>query len=86
MSTHARNTTAMRSSPRCGARTRAGAACEAPAVKDKERCRMHGCGRGAGGQLGNRNAMKHGAFAASAQLSKMIAQMNELEKNLLRHS
>jgi hypothetical protein len=28
--------------PRCGARTRAGGSCKAPALQGKERCRMHG--------------------------------------------
>ena len=32
--------------PRCGARTRAGTACRAPAVHGRSRCRMHGCGGG----------------------------------------
>ena len=31
-----------RDRPRCGARTRAGGNCKAPALPDKERCRMHG--------------------------------------------
>lgn len=33
--------------PRCGARTRTGGACEAPAVRGGSRCRMHG-GRASG--------------------------------------
>jgi hypothetical protein len=32
----------MRERPRCGARTRAGGTCKAPALPEKERCRMHG--------------------------------------------
>ncbi|HEV2153690.1 HGGxSTG domain-containing protein [Bradyrhizobium sp.] len=32
----------MQSSPRCGARTRDGGACRAPAMCGKERGRMHG--------------------------------------------
>jgi hypothetical protein len=31
-----------RERPRCGARTRAGGSCKAPALPEKERCRMHG--------------------------------------------
>ena len=31
-----------RDRPRCGAKTRAGGSCNAPAVPGKERCRMHG--------------------------------------------
>lgn len=31
-----------RAAPRCGARTRAGTACQAPAMANKVRCRLHG--------------------------------------------
>jgi len=31
-----------RKRPRCGARTRASGTCKAPALPEKERCRMHG--------------------------------------------
>ena len=50
-------TRAMRLSPRCGAKTRAGRPCVAPAVRGKKRCRMHG-----GAPAGNRNALKEGLF------------------------
>lgn len=60
--THTRNTGPMRQSLRCGARTRKGAACEAPAVAGKKRCRMHGGAQGSGAQRGNQNAFKHGHF------------------------
>nr|WP_283814321.1 HGGxSTG domain-containing protein [Bradyrhizobium japonicum] len=49
-------------SPRCGAGTRSGFACSAPAVRGKPRCRMHGGAAGSGAPLGNQNARKHGAF------------------------
>jgi hypothetical protein len=52
----------MHSSPRCGARTRAGQSCLAPAVKDKCRCRMHGGAKGSGAPKGNKNALKHGVY------------------------
>jgi hypothetical protein len=32
----------MHNAPRCGARTRQGRPCAAPAIKGKRRCRMHG--------------------------------------------
>jgi len=53
------------SAPRCGARarTRGGSPCRSPAVRGSRRCRMHG-GKGSGAPRGNRNAWKHGAFAA----------------------
>ncbi|MEY9464160.1 HGGxSTG domain-containing protein [Bradyrhizobium ottawaense] len=57
-----RNTRAMAASPRCGAGTRGGLACRAPAVRGKLRCRMHGGAAGSGAPWGNRNAQKHGAF------------------------
>lgn len=62
MSDHPRNTGPMRESPRCGAKTRRGAPCQAPAVKGKTRCRMHGGAHGSGAPKGNQNALKHGAF------------------------
>ena len=55
---------ALLGSPRCGARTRTGAACRAPSVKDKRRCRRHGGAAGSGGQRGNANARKHGEDSA----------------------
>ena len=42
MSDHVRNTGPMLASPRCGAKTRCGGACRAPAAHGKKRCRMHG--------------------------------------------
>ena len=45
----------LNAAPRCGARTRAGGSCRAPAVKNRPRCRMHGCGQDAGGPRGQKN-------------------------------
>ena len=59
---HPRNTSAMRSSQRCGAKTRAGGACQSPAVAGKRRCRMHGGAKGSGAPQGNQNALKHGLY------------------------
>ncbi|MCS3761084.1 glucans biosynthesis protein [Bradyrhizobium centrosematis] len=59
---HIRNTRAMAASPRCGAATRRGFACRAPAVCGKLRCRMHGGAPGSGAPWGNHNARKHGTF------------------------
>jgi hypothetical protein len=52
-------------SPRCGARTRTGGGCGAPAVKGKRRCRRHGGAEGVGAPKGNRNAHKHGLYSAA---------------------
>jgi glucans biosynthesis protein len=59
-SEHKRNTGPMRLSPRCGARTRLGLACQAPAVQGKRRCRMHGGAAGSGAPPGNCNALTTG--------------------------
>lgn len=58
-------TYAFNKAPRCGALTKRnnGSPCRAPAVKGKQRCRIHGGSKGSGGQLGNKNALKHGYTA-----------------------
>lgn len=73
---HPRNTGPMARSPRCGARTRGGGACQAPAVRDKKRCRMHGGAAGSGAQKGNQNALKHGAY--TREMMEERAQLREL--------
>jgi hypothetical protein len=40
--------------PRCGARTRAGTACQCPAIRGRKRCRIHG-GRSPGAPKGQGN-------------------------------
>ena len=54
-------------SPRCGAKTRRGAGCQAPAVLGKKRCRMHGGSKGSGAQRGNQNALKHGNYTKTVK-------------------
>lgn len=83
---HARDTGAMRASPRCGARTRKGTPCRAPAVHGKARCRMHGGAKGSGAPVGNSNALKHGnytreAIAERRQLRALIRQMERTLKD-----
>lgn len=46
----------------CGAKTRKGTLCKAPATP-KGRCRFHGGAKGSGTPKGNRNALKHGAYS-----------------------
>jgi hypothetical protein len=54
------------SSPRCGAKTRAGAACQRPAIRDRKRCRLHG-GLSPGAPLGTKNGnYKNGYWTAAA--------------------
>jgi hypothetical protein len=56
----------MLASPRCGAKTRRGPPCLAPAVVGKRRCRMHGGAAGSGAPRGNKNALKHGLYTKEA--------------------
>jgi len=83
MSGHIRNTAPMLASPRCGARTRSSGACRAPAVHGRKRCRMHGGAAGSGAPRANRNARKHGLFAADAiverkQMQALLAEARKL--------
>lgn len=73
-------------SPRCGAETRAGGPCRAPAMRDKRRCRMHGGAPGSGAQKGNRNARRHGLFTkeAIAERKQIGALLGEARKLLQR--
>ena len=71
----------MHLSPRCGARTRSGSPCQSPAMRNG-RCRMHG-GMSPGAPKGNRNAFKHGRYAAKAiaqrrEISELIRAMKAL--------
>ena len=58
---------------RCRAQSkRSGLQCRAPAVRGSRVCRMHGAGSGA--PIGNRNALKHGAFRAETLALKREIQ------------
>ena len=66
---------------RCGARTRTGTPCRAPAVRGGGRCRMHG-GAGSGAPADNRNAFKDGFYRAEARtrrrdMNAFIRRMTE---------
>lgn len=76
---HLRNTGPMISSPRCGAKTRKGTPCRAPAVKGKSRCRMHGGAAGSGAPIGNRNALKHGLYTREANEMRFL--IRDLERS-----
>ena len=75
-----RDVTRLNASPRCGARTRRGDPCRAPAVGGRARCRMHGGARGSGGQPGNRNAWRHGLYDRHAKAE------NRRHQALLRYA
>jgi periplasmic glucans biosynthesis protein len=77
--------------PRCGAKTRNGAPCRNPRVRDdrgdgyRPRCRMHGCGgkpggKRSGGQFGNKNAVKHGLYtkAALQERGEVLREINKM--------
>jgi glucans biosynthesis protein len=52
--------------PRCGARTRAGAACQRPAIRGRRRCRLHG-GLSPGAPRGHKNGnFRNGNWTAEA--------------------
>ncbi|KTD31196.1 hypothetical protein Lmor_2803 [Legionella moravica] len=63
---------AFNKAPRCGAKTKRnnGNPCLAPAVKGKQRCRIHGGSKGSGGQKDNKNTLKHGYSTASIKKLK----------------
>ena len=63
---HQRNLGPMMQSARCGAKTRAGTPCQAPATQGKARCRMHGGAKGSGAPKDNKNALKNGLHTAEA--------------------
>ncbi len=65
-SDHPRTIGPMLKSLRCGAKTRSGRPCRAPAVNGKKRCRMHGGAKGSGAPKGNQNALKHGLYTRQA--------------------
>ncbi|MGY8708690.1 HGGxSTG domain-containing protein [Bradyrhizobium sp. 18BD] len=75
----------MQASPRCGARTRDGDACLAPAMCGKERCRMHGGAARSGAPRGNGNARKHGLFTRRARVERdEVRLLLEEAQGLLR--
>ncbi|WP_370870821.1 HGGxSTG domain-containing protein [Bradyrhizobium sp.] len=87
MSNHARNIDPMLASCRCGARTRAGGLCRAPAMRGKRRCRKHGGAPGSGAPSGNRNALRHGLFTGEAiaerrRIGDLLGEARKLLKEM----
>jgi uncharacterized protein YjcR len=68
---------------RCHAKSkRSGLRCQAPAVRGREVCRMHGAGGGA--PKGNRNALKHGDFTAEGlALKKQISALSRMARETM---
>lgn len=80
-----RNTGPMQATQRCGAQTRHGEPCRAPALRGKKRCRMHGGAAGSGAPSGNGNAVKHGFFSREAiEERKFVRTVLSEAENLLR--
>ncbi|WP_354036018.1 HGGxSTG domain-containing protein [Bradyrhizobium sp. S3.2.6] len=75
----------MQASLRCGATTRNGGTCRAPALRGKTRCRMHGGAWGSGASFGNRNSLKHGFFTGEAiDERKLVRAVLTEAEDLLR--
>jgi hypothetical protein len=56
----------LRRAPRCGALTRAGNACQRPALRGRKRCRLHG-GLSPGAPRGRKNGnFRNGSWTADA--------------------
>lgn len=71
--------------PRCGAKTKRnnGAPCKSPALRGKNRCRMHGGAKGSGAQSGNANALKHGLNCRSMKhLRQKIRETLQSSKSI----
>ena len=78
------NTGPMKASPRCGARTRRGTPCQAPAVSGKARCRMHGGAKGSGAPLGNQNALKTGLHTAEAkEMRRIVRELSRRSREII---
>jgi hypothetical protein len=62
----AKQLASIRAARRCGAKTRAGGACQCPAIRGRNRCRLHG-GRSTGAPRGGANGnYRRGEFTAEA--------------------
>ncbi len=74
--------------PRCGAKTRSGLPCNAPAIRNRMRCRMHG-GKGSGAPKGSKNAIKHGLYTAESiklrlEVTEILTSSKRLMKSLVK--
>jgi hypothetical protein len=78
----------LRLAPRCGARTRAGTACQRPAIRGQKRCRLHG-GLSPGAPRGFRNGnFKNGDWTTDAALGAYPVESaaSELTRSSIRHA
>jgi hypothetical protein len=74
---------AFNNAPRCGAKTKRnnGSPCRSPAVRGKNRCRIHGGSIRSGGQKGNKNALKHGY--STTDVKKFKKEIHEILHEIL---
>jgi hypothetical protein len=87
MSNDTPTTGPMLASPRCGAQTRSGGSCRAPAVRRKRRCRIHGGTPKSGAPRRNQNARKLGLFtrneiAERKQVRALLADAGKLLREM----
>ena len=81
---HPRNMMPMMAAARCGAKTRQGTSCRAPAVAGKRRCRMHGGAPGSGAPNGNQNALKHGIYTReNHEFMRELADLQRESRKML---
>lgn len=74
----------MQASLRCGARTRRGTPCMAPAVSGRKRCRMHGGAPGSGAPKGNQNALKTGLHTAEAKdMRRLVGELTRRSREII---
>jgi hypothetical protein len=66
----------MHCAPRCGARTRSGNTCQAPAVRGKWRCRMHG-GKSTG-RPPIHGRYTQAAIAQKRRWRRLLRELNDL--------
>jgi uncharacterized protein YjcR len=72
----------MRQALRCHAKSkRSGSPCQAPAMRGRNGCRMHGAGGGA--PLGNKSALKHGLYSAEAiEMRRAVRELSRQGRKL----
>jgi len=73
----------MHAAPRCGAKTRSGSPCRAPAIRGKRRCRMHG-GRSCGARTAEGRAAQRAAHTKHGLRSREFARLRAALINLAR--
>jgi hypothetical protein len=71
--------------PRCGARTRSGAPCKGPAVRNRLRCRMHG-GTSTGPRTSEGRERMRAAKITHGQRTAEMAQMRAAVRELIAES